>query len=119
MPRMIIELSKQPELGLLHAQTLFSFPNLMVTQYWRSFEALEAYAKAGDKAHVPAWQAFNKSVGSNGDLGIWHETYVIAPGHYENIYNNMPPWGLGAAATLHEAKGHRASAARRLKPDQP
>ena len=115
MPRMIIELYKKPELGMLHAQTLFAFPNIMVTQYWRSFEALEAYAKAPDKAHLPAWQAFNKAIGSHGDVGIWHETYVIAPGQYENVYNNMPAWGLGVAGTLHEAKGPRASAAKRLK----
>ena len=117
MPRMLVELSKQPELGLLHARPLFGFPNVMMIQYWRSFEALEAYAKAGDKAHLPAWRAFNKNVGSNGDVGIWHETYVIAPGQYETIYSNMPPWGLGAAATLREAKGHRVSAARRLQPE--
>jgi hypothetical protein len=115
MPRMIIELYKKPELGMLHAQTLFAFPNIMVTQYWRSFEALEAYAKAPDKAHLPAWQAFNKAIGSKGDVGIWHETYVIAPGQYENVYNNMPAWGLGVAGKLHEAKGPRASAAKRLK----
>ena len=97
MPRMLIELAKHPELGLLHARTQFGFPNVMVIQYWKSFEELEAYAKARDLAHLPAWHAFNKAVGSNGDVGIWHETYVIEPGKYENIYNNMPPYGLGAA----------------------
>ena len=54
MPRMIIELYKNPELGMLHAQTLFAFPNIVVTQYWRSFEDLEAYAKDKDMAHLPA-----------------------------------------------------------------
>ncbi|MEY4250960.1 MAG: hypothetical protein RJA87_2593 [Pseudomonadota bacterium] len=119
MPRMIIELYKNPELGMLHAQTLFAFPNIVVTQYWRSFEDLEAYAKDRDKAHLPAWQAFNKSVGSDGDVGIWHETYLISPGQYENVYNNMPAWGLGVAGTLHEAKGPRASAGKRLKATLP
>ena len=38
MPKMLIELAKQPELGLLHAENQFSFPNLTVTQYWESFE---------------------------------------------------------------------------------
>jgi hypothetical protein len=119
MPRMIIELYKNPDLGMLHAQTLFAFPNIMVMQYWRSFQALEDYAKAGDRAHLPAWQEFNRSVGSGGDVGIWHETYVIAPGRYENVYNNMPVWGLGAAGTLHDAKGPRASAAKRMKNTAP
>ena len=115
MPRMLIELAKQPELGLLHARTQFGFPNVVVTQYWRSFEHLEAYAKKRDAAHLPAWQAFNKAIGSNGDVGIWHETYRIAPGHYENIYNNMPPFGLGAAGTLVDAVGARQEARQRMK----
>jgi hypothetical protein len=115
MPRMLIELSKKPELGLLHFRSHFGLRNIVVTQYWRSFEQLEAYAKAAGSAHLPAWQAFNKAVGSNGDVGIWHETYVIRPGQYENVYNNMPPFGLGAAGTLVEARGHRKAARDRLK----
>ena len=70
MPRMLIELGEQPELGLLHARTHFNFPGIMVVQYWRDFDALEAYAKARDHAHLPAWQAFNQAVSSNGDVGI-------------------------------------------------
>ncbi len=115
MPRMLIELAKQPELGLLHARTHFNFPGIMVVQYWRDFEALEAYAQARDHAHLPAWQAFNKAVSSNGDVGIWHETYVIGPGQYENIYNNMPPFGLGAVGTLVDAVGGRQAARQRVR----
>ncbi len=87
-----------------------------MVQYWRSFELLEAYAKNGSAAHLPAWQAFNKAVGSNGDVGIWHETYVIKPGHYENIYSNMPPYGLGCAGSLLPAQGARQAARQRLEP---
>ena len=115
MPRMLAELFKQPDLGLLHAESHFGFPNVSVTQYWKSFEHLEAYAKARDKAHLPAWQAFNKAVASNGDVGIWHETYVIEPGRYENIYNNMPPYGLGAVGGIVDAVGGRQAARQRVK----
>jgi hypothetical protein len=115
MPRMLIELAKQPELGLLHARTHFGFPNVMVVQYWKSFEALEAYAKSRDAAHLPAWQAFNKAIGSNGDVGIWHETYVIKSGAYENIYNNMPPFGLGAVGEVRDAMGGRQAARSRMQ----
>ncbi len=115
MPRMLIELVRHPELGMLHARTHFGFPGAMVVQYWRSYAALEAYASARDKAHLPAWAAFNKAVGSNGDVGIWHETFVIEPGAYENVYNNMPAWGMGRAGTLHEATGERARAMGRLQ----
>jgi hypothetical protein len=115
MPRMLIELGKRPELGLLHARSVFSFRDAMVIQYWRSFEHLEAYAKSRDLAHLPAWQAFNKAIGSNGDVGIWHETYLVAPGRYESVYNNMPRFGLGAAGRLVDAVGARQAARQRVK----
>ncbi|WP_309606128.1 DUF4188 domain-containing protein [Phenylobacterium sp.] len=115
MTRMLIELGKHPELGLLRVESQFSFPNITATQYWTSFEALETYAKARDHAHLPAWQAFNKAVASNGDVGIWHETYVVESGKYENIYNNMPPYGLGAIGRVVDAVGARQEARQRVK----
>ena len=115
MPRMLIELGRNPDLGLLHARSHIGFPGTMVVQYWRSYEALEAYASARDKAHLPAWAAFNTAIGTNGDVGIWHETYLIDPGKYENVYGNMPPWGMGVAGAIHPASGARARAMGRLK----
>lgn len=114
MPKMLEELSKNPELGLLHFRTHFGFPNVMVVQYWRSFEKLQAYAEARDRSHLPAWQAFNKAVGTSGDVGIWHETYLIGPGQSENVYVNMPAYGMGRAGSIFDAKGERASAPKRL-----
>jgi len=114
MPRMLVELAKRPELGLLHARTHFGFPNIMVVQYWRSFEDLEAYARNQDLAHLPAWRDFNKAIGSNGDVGIWHETYAISAGRYETVYNNMPAFGLGQAGTLVDAVGARQEARKRM-----
>lgn len=110
MPKMLAELYRKPELGLLHARSHFGLRNVLVVQYWRSFEALEAYARAPLSAHLPAWQAFNTAVGSNGDVGIWHETYVVQPGRYEAFYNNMPPYGLGVAGRLFDAIGGRTAA---------
>ena len=85
----------------------------MVVQYWRSFEHLEAYARSKDAAHWPAWVAFNKRVGSSGDVGIWHETYLVPAGGYDSVYNNMPPIGLGAVSRLVPAAGRKATAAGR------
>ncbi len=115
MPRMLIELGQQPDLGLLHARTFFGFPNIFVLQYWRSFEHLHRYATDESLAHLPAWKAFNTAISSNGDVGIWHETYLVAGGAHESVYNNMPAWGLGAAGTLVPARGNRASARERLR----
>ena len=114
MPKMLVELAKNLDLGLLHARTHFGLRNTMVVQYWRSYADLEAYASARDRAHLPAWAAFNKAVGSNGDVGIWHETYVVTPGSYENVYCNMPRFGLGKAGTIRDATGPRARAMGRL-----
>jgi hypothetical protein len=115
MAQMLPELARDRSLGLLHARTHFGFPNVLVVQYWRSYDALEAYATARDRAHLPAWAAFNKAIGSNGDVGIWHETYCIGPGRYENVYGNMPRFGLGMAGTLHDATGDRARAMGRMR----
>ena len=113
MPRMIRELSQQPDLGFLHAEAWFGRTIIMV-QYWRSMEQLLAYARNKESEHLPAWRAFNKAVGTSGAVGIWHETYVASPGTYENIYVNMPPFGLGRAGTLQKAVGGRQSASGRL-----
>jgi hypothetical protein len=117
MPRMITELSRQPELGFIHAEMWFSRTMILV-QYWRSMEQLLAYATNKQAQHLPAWKAFNKSVGTDGSVGIWHETYSAAAGTYENIYVNMPAFGLGKAGTLQAASGRRHSAADRLRPGQ-
>ena len=114
MPRMIKELRQQPELGLLHAEMWFS-RTIILVQYWRSMEQLLAYAKDRQAQHLPAWQAFNKAVGTDGSVGIWHETYAASAGSYENVYVNMPAFGLGRAGTLQAAAGGRQSAAGRLQ----
>ena len=114
MPRMLIELAEQPELGLLHARSHFGFPNIFVVQYWRSFEQLQKYSTDRGASHLPAWQSFNLAVGSGGDVGIWHETFLVKAGAYESIYNNMPPYGLGLAGLLQPATGRLQSAKSRL-----
>jgi len=97
MPPMIAELRRNPELGMLHAEFLLYWRGVAVLQYWRSFEQLHAYAHARNAAHLPAWAEFNRRIGANGVVGIWHETYAVSPGQYECIYANMPRFGLAAA----------------------
>lgn len=114
MPRMVRELERNPAAGMLGASLYFGSPRRpMVVQYWRSFEQLEAYARSKDRRHWPAWVAFNKRIGSSGEVGIWHETYLVPAGSYDSVYNNMPPSGLGAASGLVPAAGRKASAAGR------
>lgn len=113
MPRMLRELYTRPELGLLSHEMWFS-RTIILVQYWRSLDSLLSYAKAKDSNHLPAWQEFNRSIGTDGTVGIWHETYVVKPGTYENVYANMPAFGLGKAGKLVEAKAGLKSAADRL-----
>lgn len=113
MGRMLGELYSHPEMGLMSHETWFSRTLIMV-QYWRSMDALLAYAKARDAEHLPAWREFNRAVGTTGAVGIWHETYVARPGTYETVYANMPAFGLGKAGELVEAKAGLQSAAGRL-----
>ncbi len=114
MPAMITELKRHPELGLLHAEFFFYWRGVGVLQYWRSFEHLHEYAHARDAEHLPAWAEFNRRIGGNGSVGIWHETYTVTPGQYECIYANMPRFGLGAAAEHLPAVGRLEMARSRI-----
>jgi hypothetical protein len=112
MPRMLKELKNRPESGFLGHT--FGIP--VIVQYWRSFEHLEAYARAQDRDHWPAWVAFNKRVGrSRGDVGIWHETYRVAAGQYEAIYSGMPAIGLANVGRLVPVSGKQDSARERIE----
>jgi hypothetical protein len=97
MPRMLKELASKPDSGFLGVQSA----GLMSIQYWRSFDALEKYARESSRQHWPAWVDFNKRVGrTRGDVGIWHETFQVRAGEYETVYSGMPPRGLGKASQL-------------------
>jgi len=116
MPRMIKELKQHPESGCLGAIR----GGTLLVQYWRSFEHLEAYARSHEHEHWPAWVAFNKRLGaSRGDVGIWHETYLVRAGQYEAVYSGMPRWGLGSVGTLVPASGQKQAARGRIAAAQP
>ena len=118
MPRMLKELQQHPELGLLHYE-IWGGRTTLVLQYWRSIDQLLNYATNKHAEHLPAWRAFNRAVGTNGEVGIWHETYSVSAGCFESVYVNMPVFGLGKAGTVHPATGARQSADGRLgRPSQ-
>lgn len=117
MGRMIEELKGAPDMGLKHVESWFGRTSIMV-QYWESFAALEDYATNKAAEHVPAWGEFNKLVGSSGNVGIWHETYVVKPGTFECVYNNMPRFGLSRAFETIPAVGAYGRAASRMAETQ-
>ena len=114
MGPMLRELYRNPEHGFLGAETFLYWPGIALVQYWRSFEDLERYARDPDEAHFPAWHRFNRAVGSDGSVGIWHESYLVGPGNFETVYNNMPLFGLSKAVGSAPATGRRETARRRL-----
>ena len=115
MPRMLKELAKQPKLGMLHAQTFVSGRTIMVVQYWRSFDQLHAYAHDRNLEHLPAWAGFNRKVGGNGSVGIFHESYLVKAGQYECLSVNMPRNGLAKTGEMVPATGHMRDARSRLQ----
>jgi heme-degrading monooxygenase HmoA len=100
MPPMIRELYEhKEELGFLSMESFFGLRTTIMITYWRSTEDLLAYAK--QQKHLTAWREFNKKVGDNEAVGIYHETYSVQKGNYEAFFGNMPLYGLA------KAKNHR------------
>ncbi len=118
MPPMLQTLFTHPEKGFLHAEFFWNFSGPVTIQYWRSFEDLENFARNPSDPHLGPWKKFNQAVGSNGIVGIWHETYLVEPNKFETVYGNMPKFGLGAAMEHVEATGRRETARLRLKSNE-
>src|ERR1700683_1815715 len=114
MPRMLAELSKKPEAGLLFYRTALSGRIIVVQQYWESFDKLITYAHDRAGRHFPAWAAFNRAIGNDGAVGIWHETYLVEPGKRECVYINKTKFGLAAATAHVKAEGRLATARDRM-----
>jgi hypothetical protein len=111
MPKMLRELAGRPDAGLLGAKSYWAGRDFLVVQYWRSAEHLGRFARDPQMAHQPAWAAFNKATAADGDVGIWHETYVVPAASIESLYGNMPQHGLGAAVGSEPRGAHSRTAA--------
>jgi Domain of unknown function (DUF4188) len=113
MPRMIRKLSEE-DLGMLGCHTAMRPSGPILVQYWRSTAQLQRFAHDSLLPHLAAWRMFNRRVGFTGDVGFWHETYIVQPGAYEAVYGNMPRFGLASAGD-HVPVGRRGeSLAERL-----
>jgi hypothetical protein len=118
MRRMLRELTARPELGLLDFSVFRSGRTFLVVQYWRDFAALDAFARAADQPHLPAWRAYNRAARTSDAVGVFHETFTVGT-DWETVYVNMPVMGL-ARATRHAPVARRGqSAAHRIDPRTP
>src|SRR5260370_2600827 len=114
MGPMIRTLYEHPEKGFLGAQTFVYWRGVATVQYWRSFEDLERFARDKNDPHLGAWRQFNTSIGSDGSVGISHESFLVDAGKYEALYGNMPVFWLASAAKHVPATGQLETPRRRL-----
>lgn len=114
MPPMLTELMSDPDSGLLNFHMHVSWRALTIVQYWRTSEQLMDYASNKNKKHRPAWLEFFKKQYAGAPVGIWHETYVVKPGTTEQIYGNMPAYGLAKATKAVPVGKPKDSARQRL-----
>lgn len=114
MPRMLAELSADPDSGLMGYRITVGSGGPTVIQYWKTPEQLYAYASRPSAEHRPAWAAFNRAARkAPGSVGIWHETFVVD--RAESMYVGMPTTGL-AKVTAVQDSGSGSRAADRLGP---
>ncbi len=66
--------------------------------YWRGIDDLHAFAHG--PVHRPAWLWWEKTIKQHDMIGINHEIYEADKGHWENMYVNFQPTGLGATTFL-------------------
>ena len=99
MPKMLTELSTDPDSGLMGFRFSMSADGPVLIQYWNSREKLYAYASAPSAEHRPAWTAFNRRARTAaGAVGIWHETFQVE--RAETMYVGMPRIGLARATEV-------------------
>ena len=85
-------------------------PNLGMRQYWRDFDAFEAWARS--TPHREWWRDFLRA--SRG-TGFWHEAYFMRGG-MEAVYDDVPVLlGFGQFAPTQPARGPMFSARTRAK----
>jgi len=99
MPRMLRELSVDPDSGMLGYAILLGARGPYVVQYWSSVDKLYDYASSSDQQHRPAWARFNRMARrAPGAVGIWHETFLVE--RAESVYVGTKPMGLPKATEL-------------------
>lgn len=96
MPKMLKELSADPDSGRLGYRLTLEGRGATVIQYWNSVDKLYAYASNPTSEHRPAWTQFYRAAHrSPGAVGIWHETFQVSGA--ETFYADMGEFGLAKA----------------------
>ncbi|OAX84105.1 hypothetical protein ACJ72_01517 [Emergomyces africanus] len=99
---MVGELQENPEVSGLLGATPFigsseaTSNEVMTVMYFRDFESLHKYAHG--PFHMKVVKYWSKIVKDTPHVSIYHETYIVPKGQWENIYGNSKPTGLSASA---------------------
>lgn len=111
-PAIAKSVDAQPDGLLLHENLLFSMipPHAGMRQYWRDFDALEAWARS--EPHRAWWRQFLRD---SGGTGFWHEAYFMRGG-MEAVYDDVvKDVGFLRFAKVKEARGSMFSARARSR----
>lgn len=99
--------------GLLHAEPFaMGWRHVGALHYWSDFEALDAWSRR--PPHAGWWREALDRMREKGDVGIYHEAYLVARRDVESIYLDCPPIGLAAFGATAEPVGMRTTARDRL-----
>ncbi len=66
---------------------------------------LPQHAFAHAPLHRNAWTWWEKTIKAHAFIGVNHEIYEAEAGHWENVYLNFQPTGLGATTYLRKEGG--------------
>lgn len=68
--------------------------NAIITlSYWRSMQHLHEFARS--PVHRAGWEWFERTTKTHPHLSMMHEVYALPKGHWENVYTNFTPFGMG------------------------
>lgn len=112
---MIVDLEERSEeFGYLGSKVYLAVERptaneVMTVVYFRNYEGMHKFSHEAGGIHREAWHFWNTVVnGPNSKIGhlfgIMHEAYEVPAQHWETIYGNYNPTGLGATTFRVEGK---------------
>ncbi|KAB8277442.1 hypothetical protein BDV30DRAFT_251612 [Aspergillus minisclerotigenes] len=88
---------------------------LMAIYYLRDYDALHRFAHGS--LHVEGMRWWTKIVKDHPHIAIYHETYLVPKGKWENIYINSKPTGMGDTwFPVVEEEGEEGGVSRFVRP---
>src|SRR5699024_5294183 len=113
LPMIKVLYTHKEELGILSMENFFGLRTTVMNHNSHTVDDLLAYARG--KKHLTAWRDFNRKVGDNKAVGIYHESYQVKRENYESVFANMPLHGLSKALPQIPITNDLNGAKKRLK----